>query len=153
VNEASRSSRGTSAQQPSQLAIHKAAYDRTQRFLALCDRKLSYLEENPEAFEAMPVRDFRILVKSTLDLQKKLQDYADLIHAEENPPESSEKTIQEEVVLKAFYPSNNGPAELTSGQVKEASLLSQPSTADHNPVAKSYATKPTFSSMKMSKRG
>jgi hypothetical protein len=65
------------------------SYHRTQRFLGLCDLKVMALENDPEAFEEMPIRDFRNLVRCVYDLEKQAQAYAEVIYAEENPLEQN----------------------------------------------------------------
>jgi hypothetical protein len=66
-----------------------SSYQRAQRLLALCDLKISALENDVAAFEEMPVRDFRNLVRCVHDLEKASRAYAELIDAEENPLENA----------------------------------------------------------------
>jgi hypothetical protein len=74
---------------PDPIESAKVSYRRTQRFLSLCDRKIAALENDPEAFEEMPVRDFRNLVRCVQDLEKAAHAYAEVIHGEGSPAETA----------------------------------------------------------------
>jgi hypothetical protein len=99
------------------------SYQRAQRLLALCDLKISALENDLAAFEEMPVRDFRNLVRCVHDLEKASHAYAELIDTEENPSESA-------IVAKAL-PAQGYSALQQAGPQKtgtsQSPLLSSPS--------------------------
>jgi hypothetical protein len=94
------------------IGMLKAAYWRTQRLLDLSEMKLTHLENNPDILEAMPIREFRTLSKSVLDLQKELLHYADLIEEEENRP-----ALVNELV-KGAVPVNNQNAGSQYGKIE-----------------------------------
>jgi hypothetical protein len=71
---------------PGEVERAKSSYRRTQRFLSLCEAKISVLENDPEAFEKTPIRDLRNLVRCVYDLEKQAQAYADVIRGQGNPP-------------------------------------------------------------------
>jgi hypothetical protein len=95
-----------------------SSYQRAQRLLALCDLKISALENDLAAFEEMPVRDFRNLVRCVHDLEKASHAYAELIDVEENPSES--------IVTAKALPAQ-GYSALQQVGATQAPLLSSPS--------------------------
>jgi hypothetical protein len=91
---------------PEKIDALKAAYWQTQRLLTLSEVKLTYLENNTEALEAMPIREFRTLAKTVSDLQQDLLRYAELIEEEESRPELKEAPLVE--TLKSSPSSSGG---------------------------------------------
>lgn len=55
------------------------AVELTQRMLGFCKRKMDWLDEKPESFEALSIRDLRVLAKMLHDLLKDLATFASMV--------------------------------------------------------------------------
>jgi hypothetical protein len=115
---------------PGKLGMLKAAYGRTQRLLNLSETKLTYLENNPDVLESMPIREFRTLSKSILDLQKELLNYANLIEEEENRPALQKALLDE--LLKESSPLGNHNTGVQQGQPNADKTVANNSVHQHS---------------------